>query len=196
MNRLQQSALFAMVGVSALACAQTAPNGSRPAGDISVAVTYTAASSGLSGGNTFWMQGGSIEIAGTALYGFGEVAKITGLHSGNTGYGVPLSMVIATFGPRYTWMHRYSAKRSVAIFGQGLVGEANGFDSLFPATGAAIHSAKSMATQVGGGVDLSVSPHFSLRLLEASWLHTQLPNSATNVQNDVALGSGAVFHWQ
>jgi hypothetical protein len=156
-----------------------------------VALTYDAAYSGLTTGrNNFWMQGGSIEIAGTAWHGFGAAANVTGLHSGNTGKSVPLNLVIATFGPRYTWTAR---KQRMAIFGQGLVGEANGFRSLFPSPGAATDSANSLAVLAGGGVDLGLRQHLSLRLLQASWLRTQLPNANTGVQNNLLLGTGIVF---
>jgi hypothetical protein len=50
-----------------------------------------------------------------------------------------------------------------------------------------------LAAKVGGGLDLKLSHHVSVRLVEANWLRTQLPNSTTNVQNDVELGAGIVF---
>jgi len=31
-------------------------------------------------------------------------------------------------------------------------------------------------------------------VIQADWLRTQLPNSTTNVQNDLHLGAGIVFH--
>jgi hypothetical protein len=36
--------------------------------------------------------------------------------------------------------------------------------------------------------------HLSVRLIEVNWLRTQLPNSTTNIQNDLELGAGIVFH--
>jgi hypothetical protein len=43
-------------------------------------------------------------------------------------------------------------------------------------------------------MDLRISHHFSLRLFKADWLRTQLPNSTTDVQNDLLLGAGIVIH--
>jgi peptidoglycan-associated lipoprotein len=121
---------------------------------------------------------------------------VTGLHAANTGAGVPLNLLTTTFGPRYTWTpaHRSAPARTVSIFGEGLVGEAHGFDSLFPGPSSANTSALSLAVQVGGGVDISLSQHLSLRVVQASWLRTQFPNTTTNVQNDLLLGAGIVLH--
>lgn len=110
MNRLQKLTLVVVACMSVLARAQAAP-----AGDISIAITYTGAHSGLIGGSSnFWTQGGSIETAGSLSHGFGAVAKVTGLHSSNTGQGVPTNLVTAAFGPRYTWVH-HKARASTEI---------------------------------------------------------------------------------
>jgi hypothetical protein len=98
-------------------------------------------------------------------------------------------MVTTTFGPRYRWSpahHRYS------IFGHALVGEANGFHSVFPDVSSATDSADSLAVQIGG-LDFEIKRHFSLRPCEADWLRTQLPNAETNVQNNTRLIAGAIF---
>jgi hypothetical protein len=169
----------------------------QPAGRLDFAVTYNAAYAGLAPGNQqFWLNGGSAELAGQLYRGLGVVANVTGLHAANTGAGVPLNLLTTTFGPRYTWtpVHRSASARTVSIFGEGLVGEAHGFDSLFPGLSGANTSALSLAVQVGGGIDIGLSKHLSLRAVQASWLRTQLPNTTTNVQNNLLLGAGVVFH--
>jgi hypothetical protein len=184
----------ALLSMAAMACAQGTSHSS--AGTFSVAVTYAAGRSGLtSGTNNFWMQGGSVEISGTAWRGLGVAANVTGLHAGDIAQGVPLSLVTTTFGPRYTWVRRRPSGRSLSFFAQGLVGEANAFRSLFPEPGAAIDSANSVAVLAGGGVDLGLRQHMSLRVVQASWLRTQLPNSTNNIQNNLVLSAGVVFHW-
>lgn len=179
-----------LAGISTMACAQATHDGRD---SISIAVTYAAAHAGITtGASTFWMQGGGIDLVGTFWHGrLGAVADVHGLHVANTGQGVPLSLVTATFGPRYI----VRVKRT-QIFGQVLVGEANGFRSLFPAPRAAIDSSNSLALQAGGGVDFALKRHLSLRLFQASWLRTQLPNSTTNVQNNLMLGTGVAFRWR
>ena len=182
--------LASLLGASVIAGAQNKPAD----GTISAAVSYNAMHAGsISGANSFWMQGGGAEVAGTLADGFGVVANVTGLHTANTGHGVPLNLVAVTFGPRYTWVPRGRSSHSMEIFAQGLVGEAHGLHGLFPAPGGSDISASSLAVNAGGGVDLRIRRHVALRVIEADWLRMQLPNSGSNVQNNLLLGAGIVF---
>ncbi|GGA80053.1 hypothetical protein GCM10011507_34130 [Edaphobacter acidisoli] len=184
--------VVSLLGVAVGAGAQSKPASAN--GVISASVSYNAMhAGGGAGSSSFWTQGGGAEVAGTLADGFGAVANVTGLHTANAGHGVPVNLVAATFGPRYTWVPRRQSSRSVAIFAQGLVGEAHGFHGLFPAPGESITSASGLAVNLGGGVDLSIRRHLALRVIEASWLRTQLPNSGSNVQNNLLLGAGIVF---
>lgn len=164
--------------------------------EVDLAVTYTEQYSNLVSTPTFWHGGGSIEASAQWYRGFGLAANIAGTQTGNAADGgVGLSLVTATFGPRYTFYHPMGTdrKRSLAIFGQGLVGSAWGFDSYFPSSTGATREAASLALQVGGGVDLGLTRHLGIRVLQADWLRTQLPNGTTNVQNTLRLGAGIVF---
>ncbi|HLI76228.1 MAG TPA: hypothetical protein VKV02_04720 [Acidobacteriaceae bacterium] len=158
---------------------------------VEVAVTFNAQRSlELNSNQNFWADGGSIELGADAFRGFGIAANVSGVHSGSIGSsGIPLSLVTETFGPRYRWHdgHRFSC------YGEGLIGEANAFRSFFPSAAGAQTDATSFASQVGGGLDLHLKRHLAARLLEASWLRTQLPNSAGNVQNNLRLGAGVVL---
>jgi hypothetical protein len=141
---------------------------------------------------SFWMQGGSIELGANVARGWGIAADVTGAHAGSVAAGGPtLSLVTATFGPRYRW----HAGGRVSLFGQGLVGEANGFRSLFPAVAGSQADANGLAIQVGGGLDLRLSGRFAVRALDAAWSRTQLPNATDNVQNNLRLGAGLVLRF-
>jgi hypothetical protein len=158
---------------------------------LEVGVLYDALLSNVVRSDRFWLQGGSIQVAGQFKHGLGVEADISGLHTQNANNGgVGLDLVTATFGPRYRWSperHRYS------VFGHVLVGEAFGFDSVFPGPGAASSSANGLALQIGGGLDLRLKDHLRLRAFEADWLRTQLPNADTGVQNNTRLSTGVVF---
>ena len=41
---------------------------------------------------------------------------------------------------------------------------------------------------------MALSPHITLRAAQVGWLRTQLPNAGSNVQNDLRVGAGIVFH--
>jgi peptidoglycan-associated lipoprotein len=47
---------------------------------------------------------------------------------------------------------------------------------------------------MGGGMDIDLTPRIAVRVLQADWLRTQLPNGASNVQNSLQLGAGIVWH--
>jgi hypothetical protein len=160
---------------------------------LDLAVTYTAGRS-LHANTTqeFWMNGGSVELGGNVWKGWGIAADVTGMHTASIGTtGIPLSLVTSTFGPRYRW----HAQRRISPYGQALVGEANGFRSLFPATSGAQPDANGLALQIGGGLDYRLKGRFAIRLLDAGWVRTQLPNSTNNIQNILRLGGGAVLRF-
>lgn len=167
--------------------------------EVDLAVTYTAQHSNLVSTPTFWQQGGSIELSTQTYRGLGIAAHVTGTTIDNAAdSGVGLSMVTTTFGPRYTWHRPTGAdkKHGIAIFGQGLIGEAHGFNSYFPSITGVQTDYNSFALQVGGGVDLVLSHHFAIRVIQADWLRTQFPNSTTNVQNSLRLGAGVVIRFR
>jgi hypothetical protein len=161
---------------------------------LEVAVLYNSLLSNVARANRFWMQGGRIQVDGQFWRGLGIEADICGFHAQNANNaGVGLDIVTATFGPRYRWSpahHRYS------LFGHALLGEANGFNGIFPGAGAASDSANSLALQLGGGLDLPVKHRLLLRVFEADWLRTQLPNADTGVQNNIGLAAGVVIRFQ
>ena len=164
---------------------------------LEFAVMYSGAYANLaSDTNRFWLNGGTAELAGQSHHGYGAVCNVTGQHTASTGAGVPLNLLTTIFGPRYTWTpSRLSGQaRTVSIFVEGLAGEAHGFRGLFPGPSSADSSSLSLAVKIGGGVEVSLSRHLSLRVVEASWLRTQLPNTTTDVQNNLQLDAGFVFH--
>jgi len=183
-----------LVGVCAVAgvaaWGQQAP-ASKPS--LEVAIVYHAALGNPVAKDDFWMQGGSVQLHGQFWHGLGVVADVAGLHTANMkGSGVGLDLVTATFGPRYTWTSHY---RHTALFGQVLAGETNGLHSVFPAPSGSTVNANSLALLMGGGINVPLQRRFSVRAFEAEWLRTQLPNSTTNVQNNLRLGAGLAYRF-
>ncbi len=163
--------------------------------NLNLALTYNAQRGVATAGSSFWAQGGSAELTATFYRGLGMTADVTGSHAGSIGPRVGLTLVTATFGPTYTWDLPQHGKlhRQWKLFGESLAGIANGTDSVFPNLRGAQSSANSLALQLGGGVDLDFSRHFSIRVLQGDWLRTQLPNATSNVQNNLQLGAGFVW---
>ena len=162
-------------------------------GALDLGVSYAAQRSLKAGtGQNFWTQGGAIELGANVWHGLGIAANVTGTHTASVGASnIPLSLVTTTFGPRF----RFHAARRLSIYAEALVGEANGFGSVFPAPRASQDSANGLALQFGGGIDYKLGHRYAVRVLDASYVRTQLPNSSDNVQNNLHLGAGFVLRF-
>lgn len=170
-----------------------APVSSSPSG-LDLAFTYNPMLANVTTSNQFWLQGGSAQVHDELWHGLGIAGNVIGLHTGNmnnTGYG--LNLIAYTAGLRYTWA---PASQRLNYFGEALGGEAHGSNSIFP-TGSQLNSSgNSLAMQVGGGINLPLSHHLAVRVVEADWLRTQLPNATTNVQNNLRLGAGVLYRFR
>jgi hypothetical protein len=190
MNKIIYTALF-------LACCSLTTRGytqetlSRGGSRAELALTYAPTYGHLTTSSNFWQQGGGVDFfvhvtrhwgAGVAVYG-GESKDLAGS-------GVGLATVTTLFGPRYTLGYRrWSA------FGEGLIGESNGFNGVYPSKEGAQTSASTFALQVGGGVNLNLSSRFAVRAVEAQWLRTGFPNATTNTQNSLRVGTGLILRF-
>jgi len=163
--------------------------------DVQLSFTYDVGDANLTSTSpfSFLLVGGSAEVAAPLYQGLGFAGSFTGVYSQNSGQGVPVNLLIFTFGPRYT-VKATHGKHMVQVYGQSLIGEANGFKGLYPSPGGALTSANSLALQNGGGIDIDYTPHVSIRVLQADWLRTYLPDSRQNIENTMRLGIGIVFH--
>jgi hypothetical protein len=185
-------ALLAALTVTSAAEAQSLENA-----PIDLAVTYDTLHTNHITSQTFWMQGGAIELGAQFYRGLGIVARVEGDYSGAGATGEPLSLVTTLFGPRYTF---HTRSQRYEIFGEGLLGISNGFNSLFSDGSGPVglqnagttSSASAMAVDVGGGLDVRLNHRFAIRAVRASYLYTQFPNTTTNVQNSLSLSAGLV----
>jgi outer membrane protein OmpA-like peptidoglycan-associated protein len=162
-----------------------------------LAVTFAVEHSQVVPGQSkFWFKGGGADAAVTFWKGLGLAAAITGDHASNVSPGVDANKLSYLGGPRYTWTawKGTADQRRLQVFGQGLFGEAHGFDGLYPATGGATFSANSFAVQAGGGLNLYLTRNWGVRLLEADYVRTTLPNASANAQNDMRLAFGLTYH--
>jgi hypothetical protein len=183
-----------LAGACTLAGVTAWGQAARPsASNLDVAVVYHPIDANLVGGAGFWMQGAGVQVEGRFWRGMGVVADVSLLHTGDmNNQNVGLDLVTATFGPRYTWSPRRGRS---SCFGQFLLGEVNGLHSVFPGSSATTDTANSLAYMAGGGLNLRLQSRLSVRAFEANWLRTQLPNSTTNVQNNLRLGAGVVVRF-
>jgi hypothetical protein len=188
-----------MFGLEALA--QEARVGKETPVSVDVALTYAAERGQLAPSNCdcFWMNGAGLDAAVNFRRGFGLVASISGSTASNVTSGVDVNRIVYLVGERFTHaLHNgpnANAARKLDFFGQWLVGGVHGFDGVYPATGGVTATANGYALQLGGGLNLALNNHLGLRLLDAEYLYTTLPNNASDTQNDLRLSAGVSYRF-
>ena len=128
-------------------------------------------------------QGGSGTAAGYLTASFGIVGefgacKVTGLPSGANGHAMDY-----LFGPR-VYFHAHGR---VYPFVQALFGSER-FSAGFSGVGSG--STNAFATALGGGADVTLTRHVSLRALQIDYLYTHFGGAS---QNNFRLQSGIVW---
>jgi|SRR5271157_1795580 len=199
-NRGKVLLVGACMLAGASAWAQQSQTPVSPAFSTDLAVTFAAErTQALPGQANIWFKGGGADAAVTFNNGMGFAASLTGDHASNITPGVDANKFTFLAGPRYTWTawhgHAKTADKRLQIFAQGLFGLTYGFNGQYPATSGIASSANSLAMQAGGGLNYYLTRKFGLRLLEADYVRTALPNGAANIQNDMRLSAGVTCHF-
>lgn len=181
-------------GTGRAACAQAAPSALPGAAPLEVTLAYSAdRTNGVAGGcGCFWLSGGRAEANASLAYGISIVSQIAGEHASKIGSTLDsLSFVSYLFGPRYSFRNH----SRLLPFVQFLVGGVHGFDGLFPGPGVLIPNPDAFAFAAGGGLNLNLTPHFAMRVAQADYFQSQLPNDASNVENHLQLSAGIVLRF-
>ncbi|MFZ0579752.1 MAG: hypothetical protein WAN72_26230 [Candidatus Acidiferrales bacterium] len=90
------------------------------------------------------------------------------------------------FGPRVNSRHG-----KVTPFAQILFGGVRTTDGIAQSTG----TENNFAMTAGGGIDLQVSRHISVRPVQAEYFMTKIPDGLNNRQNNFRFGAGVVFRF-
>jgi hypothetical protein len=191
----------AWIMAGTLAWGQQAPSLVKQAPvSIDLAVTFSPERAQIDTTNTpFWLQGGGVDAVATFRNGWGAAAAFNAEHAANVTPGVDVNKASFLAGPRYTFRINRAGnplRRPLLIFGEALLGDAHAFNSVIPTMGTAVvSSADVFALQTGGGLDLALNKRFGVRLLQADYVRTTLPNNSSNRQNDLHLAFGVTCHF-
>jgi hypothetical protein len=150
--------------------------------------SYVRANAPSSGGG-FNLNGGSASFAYNFSDSLAVVADGGAYRFGGLPSGLDSTMYTYLFGPRYTFRKVSRVHPFVQVLlGGGRLNATSGGIS-------AGENAFSMAA--GGGVDVPLCRHFSLRVIEAEYLLTRFDNvtGASATQNNVRVSAGLVFHF-
>jgi hypothetical protein len=190
--------LFLGMLTSLTGLAQQRPVKPTPA-QMDVAITYVAERAKIASIDCgcFWLEGGSMNAAVTFYRGLGVAANLTGGHASNIASGVDLDKVSFMMGPRYTypfksWFGRAGGGR---VFGEGLIAGVHSFNTVVPMSAGVAGAASSLVFQVGGGADLPLRKVIGIRLFEADYVRSTLPNAGNSTQHDLRLAAGISFHF-
>jgi opacity protein-like surface antigen len=175
-----------------------------------IGYSYLRAIPELAAGNRMvYLNGGSTSIAFNFNRYLGIVGDFGGFNDSQlllAGPGEPSSAVDSSgtaytylFGPRFS----YRKHERFTPFAQVLFGGIHASDvTLSSGCGGPgctpLPAENSFAMTAGGGLDLKVTHHIALRLIQAEYLMTRFENRATGgaaTQNDMRLSAGLVFRF-
>jgi len=179
-----------MTSVVAVLVAMALPAAAQSRVEASVGYELQRSNGPTGACGCFNLQGGRGELAYQMLPGWFAVFEVGGGRAANiNGQGLDLSLITYMGGLRYS----RSLGHRVRPFGQFLYGRVHGFDSLFPASQGTFSSSNAFAFSAGGGMDLRLSKHLGIRIFQADYLKTYLPNNENGNQNSLRVGAGLVF---
>ena len=180
---------------------QTGGKAAFPPQSMDVGVTLAFERAYIAPGNCdcFWFKGGGTDLSLPIWKGLGFAVALSGDHSSNVTPGIDVNKISYLFGPRYTFLpsalnQHFEPLHRTQAFGEALFGAVHAFNGSFPTAMGLTASADSFAMQLGGGIQIPLARGFSVRLVEADYVRTSLPNNISNVQNDLRLGFGLSYH--
>ncbi|MDE1163181.1 MAG: hypothetical protein PW792_14755 [Acidobacteriaceae bacterium] len=149
--------------------------------------------------NYFYLRGASIDVGYTLWKGVGVVGSGTGLVATNLLGNIDIQHIEGLGGLRYTynWGHitPEASSRKLGVFVEAKGGYTLGTSGLYPVNGVVQNHASGLTYAGGGGVNVHVYHRFDLRLVDAQYVITKLPNGTTNQQNTLRVSAGVNFHF-
>jgi len=146
----------------------------------------------------FYLRGATVDLAYSLWKGIGVSGSGTGLAATNVRGNIDIQHIQFLVGPRYTYnlgrITDTAWNRHGGIFVEGKVGYTIAPAGLYPQNGVEQTHASSLTYEGGGGINVTIYHRFDLRLIEADWVRTMLPNGGTNIQNTLRFASGVNFH--
>jgi outer membrane protein OmpA-like peptidoglycan-associated protein/opacity protein-like surface antigen len=169
---------------------------------------FRAVPMGSHGNRIAWLSGGSTSLAFNANRYLGFVADFGGYHADRFGPNAPPNggVVDASgnvfsymFGPRLSFRHERFTPFAQALFG-GIHASEVTLDGCSGIGCAPLPSENSFAMTAGGGLDVNLTPHIALRLIQAEYAMTRFRNPTSiavgrATQNDLRLSVGIVFRF-
>lgn len=187
---MRSRAVVCLLAWFALSAVSLRAQEEAPKLDVFAGYSYVQASPSTPTLDSFHLNGGSVSGAyhfTNWLSGVADFGAYTNGNIGRDGFGGTMSTYL--FGPRISYHHF----RRITPFGQVLFGVARTNASAF-FTGS---SQNAFAMTAGGGVDLRLADHWSLRPLQVEYLLTRFQETSVGnqTQNNLRVSTGVVFRF-
>jgi outer membrane immunogenic protein len=186
-----RSVLF--ISILLLAGASGAAAQGSYSGDAAAVYQWVRANAGPGECGCFGMNGGGISGSWNFRGPWSAVLDVSSESAGSAplvGESVTFTSFLA--GARYRipqpWLE---GNHKPQPFAQILLGAAHAGGG---AAGVADGSHE-FATRMGGGIDVPVSSHFAVRIIQLDYYLTTFANSTNDHQNNLLVGAGIVYHW-
>jgi outer membrane immunogenic protein len=140
----------------------------------------------------FSMNGGTGWFAYNLSPNLAVIGEIGGEYAPNIDHtSADLSLTSFLGGARYSrrWF------KEMAPFGQLLLGGAHASGALTPPSSGQSSSANAFAMVAGGGMDLEMSRHWKVRLIEVDYFLTRFDNGSNDHQNNLRVSLGVAYRF-
>ncbi|MFC6645621.1 outer membrane beta-barrel protein [Granulicella cerasi] len=192
-----------LCGAVALALLAAMPQKAAAQRSYDLGMMYTQERSKFVGANTstnyFYLRGATIDLGYTFWKGIGVVGSGTGLAGTNLLTDIDIQHIEGTGGLRYTYNFGHitptATNRKLGVFVEGKGGYTLATAGQYPVNGVVQNHASGLTYMGGGGVNLHAYQRFDVRLIDAQYVITKLPNGTTNQQNTLRLSAGINFHF-
>jgi outer membrane immunogenic protein len=182
------STILLLAGASAAVAQQDAYSG-----DAAAAYHWVRSNAGPGQCGCFGMNGGGV----SGSWNFhGPWSAVVDISAENTGSAPPannpLTLVSYLAGARYKipqpW---FQGNHKPQPFAQIILGAAHAGGT---EAGVADGSYR-FATRIGGGIDVPLNEHFSVRVVQIDYYLTTFVNATNDHQNNLLVGAGIVYRW-
>ena len=140
----------------------------------------------------FSMNGGTGWFAYNLFPNLAVIGEIGGEYASNIDHtSADLTLTSFLGGARYSrnWF------KEMAPFGQLLLGGAHASGALTPTSSGQPGSANAFAMVAGGGMDLEMSRHWKVRLIEVDYFLTRFDNGSNDHQNNLRVSLGVAYRF-
>jgi outer membrane immunogenic protein len=186
---------IALLLVAFSGCLVSAPEAvAQSAGSLEIGANYiyTGTNAPPGGCGCFSLNGGAGWVGYNFKGNLALIGEVSGSDASNI-EGTTGSLTLTSFlgGLRYSRHHD-----RLAPFGQVLLGGAHASGELTPNSSGLAGSDNGFAMTAGGGLDVKLSHHLSLRAVQADYFLTRFNNSLNDRQNNFRIGAGIVFRFR